>query len=83
MNIFIKLHLLICSSFSLEAWLSLDSGYTAGPYPVICTADSFICLSVEGGNVVGRYGDYNVTSATSLTAGTWHNVILRYRIECK
>ncbi|XP_052773067.1 uncharacterized protein LOC128211948 isoform X3 [Mya arenaria] len=68
-------------SFTLEVWLSLDTGYTTGPYPVMCTTDAFICLSIDAGAVVGRYGNYSVSSSTTLSADKWYNVIFRHRIE--
>lgn len=70
-------------SFTIEVWISLDSNKTTGPYPVMCTAEGTICLSIEGGRVVGRYGTAVVTSSISLTADTWYNIIFRHRIEGK
>lgn len=69
------------NSFTIEVWISLDSNKTTGPYPVMCTAEGTICLSIEGGRVVGRYGTAVVTSSISLTADTWYNIIFRHRIE--
>ncbi|XP_053385183.1 uncharacterized protein LOC123535929 [Mercenaria mercenaria] len=69
------------NSFSIEVWISLDSGYTNGPYPVLCTAEGTICLTVESGLVTGRYGDSSVTSTTSMSADQWYNIIFRHRIE--
>lgn len=70
-------------SFTIEVWLSLDSGHTTGPYPVACSTDKTICLTIENSVAVGYYGNHNVTSVTSLNADQWYNVILRYRIEGK
>ena len=72
---------LLFYSFTFEVWLSLDSGYTTGPYPIICSEESTVCLWVESGVVNGRYGDSSVTGSTSLTGGQWHNIIFRHSIE--
>lgn len=61
--------------------MTLDSGYTTGPYPIVCAASKTICLTIDGGAVVGYYGNDTVTSAATLGADQWYNVILRYRIE--
>ncbi|XP_052242642.1 uncharacterized protein LOC127852727 [Dreissena polymorpha] len=68
-------------SFTIEIWIYLDSNHTAGPYPVFCASSDFICLSVISGNMVGRYGNYTVTSSQTLKADQWYGVIFRYRIE--
>ncbi|XP_052268572.1 cartilage oligomeric matrix protein-like [Dreissena polymorpha] len=71
----------VAESFTIEAWMKLDAGYTAGPYPILCTSNGTFCLWVEGGKVHGQYGDKTITSGTSLTADTWYNVIFRSSIE--
>ncbi|XP_052265930.1 cartilage oligomeric matrix protein-like [Dreissena polymorpha] len=68
-------------SFTIEAWIYLDAGYTSGPYPVFCAGSEFICLSIVAGKVVGVYGNYTVTSLQTLEAAQWYDVIFRYRIE--
>ena len=68
-------------SFTVELWLSLDVGYTTGPYPLLCSNESAICVWTENSVVHGRYGDSTVSGSTTLTAGTWHNIIFRHSIE--
>ncbi|WAR01795.1 TSP3-like protein [Mya arenaria] len=68
-------------SFTVEAWLKLDAGYTSGPYPVLCTSNSTLCLWIENGYVYGQYGDYSVQSAATLNAETWYNVMFRHSIS--
>ena len=75
------LNCVIVFSFTIEIWIYLDSNHTAGPYPVFCASSDFICLSVISGNMVGRYGNYTVTSSQTLKADQWYGVIFRYRIE--
>lgn len=70
-------------SFTIEAWLKLDTGYTAGPYPVLCTSNASMCMWIENGYVYGQYGTDIVTSSTTLAADTWYNVIFRNSIEGK
>ena len=66
-------------SFTLELWLSLDSGSTSGPYPIFCTDNKTLCLSVESGKIVGYYGDISVEGG-SLDADQWYNVIFRHSV---
>ena len=61
--------------------MSLDSGYTTGPYPIVCSEGSSVCLWLEGGVVKGRYGNSTVTGSSSLSGGDWHNIIFRRSIE--
>ena len=68
-------------SFTFEVWLSLDTGYTTGPYPIVCSDQGTVCFSVESGVVKGRYGDSTVTGSTTLTAGQWHSIVFRHSIE--
>ncbi|KAL4225039.1 hypothetical protein ACF0H5_015734 [Mactra antiquata] len=69
------------NSFTLDVWMSLDTGFTTGPYPIICSAESTICLLLDNGQIVGTYGNYTVSSTSTLNADTWYNVIFRHRIE--
>lgn len=66
-------------SFTFETWLSLDSGYTTGPYPIFCTVNETVCLSVEGGTIKGHYGDATV-SGGSVTGNQWYNIIFRHSV---
>ncbi|XP_052265940.1 uncharacterized protein LOC127868328 [Dreissena polymorpha] len=68
-------------SFTIETWMKLDAGYTAGPYPILCTSNGTFCLWVEGGKVRGQYGEQNITSGSTLTANKWYNVMFRSSIE--
>ena len=67
------------SSFTLELWMSLDSGATTGPYPIFCTHNKTLCLSVESGKIIGYYGDSSVEGG-SLSADQWYNVIFRHSV---
>ncbi|XP_060555809.1 uncharacterized protein LOC132716530 [Ruditapes philippinarum] len=71
----------INQSFTVEAWLKLDSGYTAGPYPIFCTSNGSLCLWVENSLIHGQYGSESVVSTTPLSADIWYNVIYRSSIE--
>ena len=66
-------------SFTFEVWLSLDSGATTGPYPIFCTDNKTVCLSVEGGKITGHYGDSSVEGG-SLNGDQWYNVIFRHSV---
>ena len=68
-------------SFTIETWLKLDSGYTTGPYPILCTTNGTFCLWTEGGVLYGRYGNYMVNSTTTLTGGTWYSIVYRHSVE--
>lgn len=69
------------NSFTVEVWLLLETNNTNGPYPIVCTANKTICLWIENGAVIGRYGNKNVSTALSLTANVWYDVMFRHRVE--
>ena len=54
-----------------------------GPYPIICSNESTICLWVENGAVYGRYGDSMVSGTAVVAAEQWYNIIFRHSIEGK
>ncbi|KAK3597613.1 hypothetical protein CHS0354_030160 [Potamilus streckersoni] len=69
------------ASFTVEVWISLDSGFTTGPYPILCTFSRKLCLTIENRVFVGHYGDANVTTTSALTADTYYAVTLKYSLE--
>ena len=79
LNLFILIDSFSANSFTLETWLSLDSGFTAGPYPILCTFNKTVCLSVEEATIVGYYGDVKVSGGTVI-GDQWYNIIFRHSV---
>ena len=68
-------------SFTIGVWIKLNTNYPATKLPLLCTQDNLVCLSVIGGNVMGKIGLRNVTGSTVLPSGHWIHVMMRFEAQ--
>ena len=71
----------INNSFTLEAWVYLESGYPQTKMPIICTESTALCMYIEEGLLHGRLGGNLVNGTTDLPSETWSLLIMRYDRE--
>ena len=71
-------YFLVYFSFTAEVWLKLDLSFSNGPHPIFCSVDNDVCLWIQHGNVLARYGEHEIMADDKIKANVWYNLMMRY-----